>query len=109
MASPVYTASQQAHAQVLLERSKRWARGVRNRDGLAFVTFASSRLGKDGQPVYYRATESACNCPSFNYRLACSHQLAVKIEAEQARESVGPRSALDRMNELMSAQLVDAF
>lgn len=103
MAAPVYTPSMEAKAAILLEQAQTWARGVRNSDGLAFVVFTSSKP----QTIYY-TTESACSCPSFFHRGACSHQLAVKREAEAARAAVGPRRAT--YAELMAAQgLVDAF
>lgn len=103
MQPPVYTSSMEARAAVLVGQAQTWARGVRHRDGLAFVVFASSKPGT----VYY-TTESGCTCPSYWHRGACSHVLAVQVEARQARAAVGPR-ALDRMNELFDRQLVDAF
>jgi hypothetical protein len=90
MATNMVTDSMRAHAEVLLERSDRWARGVRNSDGRAFVLFTSSRQGKDGRPVlYYTAPDgSACTCPSYYHRGACSHAEACRLDAEAAREKV---------------------
>jgi hypothetical protein len=51
MAVKGYTPSMQAHADTLLARSSKWARGVRNSDGLAFVLFVGSQAGPDGQRV----------------------------------------------------------
>lgn len=81
MAQAVYTESMQANAARLVESAPTWTRGRRKRDGLTFVIFPSSKPGK----AHY-ANELACTCPSYNYRGACSHVLAVHIEAEQARE-----------------------
>jgi len=81
MAQAVYTESMQANAARLIESAATWTRGRRKRDGLTFVIFPSSKPGK----AHY-ANELSCTCPSYNYRGACSHVLAVHIEAEQARE-----------------------
>lgn len=95
----VYTQSMQAKASVLVEQAITWTRATRKSDGLAFVIFPSSKPGK----AWY-ATEYGCNCPSYTHRGACSHQLAVKTEAEQAREraAVKPRTTLEA---LMDKQL----
>jgi hypothetical protein len=98
MARAEVTASMTAHAQVLLERSSRWARGYDTRNGRQFVVFTSSR-SRDGQPVLYYtgAAGDGCTCKGFLYRGACSHAEACRIEAEQAREAVGskPRAKLE--------------
>lgn len=73
--TPAYTATMQAKAAMLVERAPRYT------------------------------TERGCNCPSYTHRLACSHVLAVKTEAEAARETVGYRPAADSD----SSDLVDAF
>ncbi len=109
MAQKQLTPSMQAHAAALFERADRWARGVRNRDGRAFVVFTSSRLDKAGRPVlYYTATDgSGCTCPSYYHRGMCAHAEACRLEAEAARAKVGPRRS--RYDELMANHLVDAF
>lgn len=85
----------EAHADVLLSRSDRWATGTLNETGLTFYLFTSSRLGPDGQPILYHTIRdgSFCDCPSYKYRSACCHSLAVKRAAEAAREAVGPKRA----------------
>jgi hypothetical protein len=93
----VPTASQEAYASVLLARSARWARGYRNSDGLQFVLFASSRTLRDGTPIYHMTSQEACTCPGFQYRGACSHQLAVAREAERAREQVTRRATYEEL------------
>lgn len=83
-----FTSSMHAQAEVLLARASRWARGERNKDGMAFFLFSSSRTTKDGTPIYHktRADGGWCSCPSFEYRQACSHALAAQMNAErQAR------------------------
>lgn len=84
MAAPtLYSKYQQEYAEALVTRAKFWTRATRKRDGLAFVIFPSS-LGRDS--AYY-TTETGCTCRGFASRGRCSHQLAVKIEAEAAREA----------------------
>ncbi len=83
-ASVGYTSSQIARAASLLESALTWTRGTRKRDGLAFVLFPSS---KPGHAYYTVCDGSACTCQGFFYRGACSHALACKMEAEQAREA----------------------
>lgn len=72
------------HADMLVQRAKFWTRGVRKSDGLAFVCFPSSR---GGRAAYY-TNERACSCPSFQFRHECAHRLAVRAEAEAARERI---------------------
>ena len=81
MAQAAYTLSQQASAERLLAQSLTWTRGRRKSDGLSFIIFPSS----DNRTAYY-ANERACTCRGFQHRGRCSHELAVKREAEQARE-----------------------
>lgn len=105
------TPSMAAHAQVLLERATTWARGYDTRTGRQFVIFTSSRC-KDGQPVlYYTAVDgSGCSCKSYLYRGACSHAEATRLDAEQAREKVGPRRATyDELFRGSGFELTDAF
>lgn len=85
MATAIITDSMKAQAQVLLERSSRWARGTRNSDGQAFVLFTSSRTDRDGNPIYHRthAAGQGCTCPSWQHRGACSHALACQMDAER--------------------------
>lgn len=100
----------EAHAEVLLERSDKWATGTLNETGLTFYLFTSSRLGPDGQPILYHTIRdgSFCDCKGFEYRRQCSHSLAAKRATEAAREAV-VRKPVRRYSELMSNHLVDAF
>lgn len=99
-------------AEILLARSSRWSRGwATTGDGqtVNVVSFLSSRTKRlpDGseQPVVYftRVDGACCSCPGFKSRQACSHAVACKMEAEQARDraAVKPRTKLD--------ELVDAW
>lgn len=72
------TTSLAAHAELLLNRSQSWSRGVRASDGLVFVLFS----GSTGQT--YMATAHACTCRGFLYRGQCAHQVAVRTEADRA-------------------------
>lgn len=111
MATAEITASMRAHAQVLLERSEKWARGYDTRNGRQFVVFTSSR-SKDGQPVLYYtgAAGDGCTCPSFLYRSACSHAEACRLEAEKARSAVGPkRASYEEIFQGSGFELTDAF
>jgi hypothetical protein len=104
------TDSMRAHAEVLLERSDRWARGYDTRNGRAFVIFTSSKIGQDGQPILYyaRPDGSGCTCKGYLWRGVCSHSEACRLDAEAAREKVARKRPSYR--ELMAAQgLVDAF
>jgi hypothetical protein len=85
---PMVTDSMRAYARVLLSKSPKWARGVDHEKGVAFVMFTSSRVDKDGKPIYHktRCDGAFCNCPGFYHRGVCSHALACRWEAEQARE-----------------------
>lgn len=102
------TPSMQAHAQALLARSRKWARGVRTRDGLAFVTFTSSRMNAHGLPIYYYSSERGCTCPGHRNRGICAHVVAIRMEAEQAREAVGPKPRTT-LEALMDKHLTSAF
>lgn len=102
MTAAVYSDSQRARAAILVEHAKTWTRGRRRRDNLAFVLFPSSKSGH----AYY-ANEMACTCAGFLHRGRCSHELAVRLEAEEAREQCAKPTA--RYEELMDAHLVDAF
>jgi hypothetical protein len=73
------TSSMTAHAELLLNRSAHWSRGVRAADGLVFVLFT----GSTGQT--YMTTDSGCTCRGFLYRGQCAHQVAVMTEAEKAQ------------------------
>ncbi len=98
-----YTDSQRARAAALVENAKLWTRGRRKRDGLAFVLFGSSKPGH----AYY-ANEFSCTCSGFLYRGKCSHELAVRTEAEAAREQFAPTvKTLKTYEEVYG--LVDAF
>jgi hypothetical protein len=79
------TPSMQAHAEVLLERASRWARGIDKSNGQAFVTFTSSRTDREGNPIYHKthAAGLGCTCPSWLHRGSCSHALACQIDAER--------------------------
>lgn len=59
--------------------------------------------------AYYLVNEVACECPDYQQAgNVCKHIRAVRMEAEAARESVGPRP-LDRLNALLDAHNVSAF
>lgn len=93
MATTVYTDSMKARAEILVSESKTWTRGRRKSDSLAFVIFPSSKPGR----AYY-STETACSCPSYYHRLACSHVLAVKTDNERVRaEADRPRKSYDAL------------
>jgi hypothetical protein len=83
------TPAQRAQAQVLLSRSHKWARGYDKQTGIQFVTFASSRMGKDGRPVFYRTRidGQGCTCEGARRYPICSHQLACRLDADRAREA----------------------
>ena len=81
VARPI-TPAQQRSADALLERSSRWARGIRHADSLAFVTFTSSRLSKAGTPVYYYTSADGCTCPGYFQRGQCCHHIAVLADLE---------------------------
>ena len=83
-AQKVYTRTQEQHAELLLTRAAFWTRGTRKRDGLAFVVFPSSRATPERPRAYY-STETACSCPSYNYRGRCAHELAVRTDNERVR------------------------
>jgi hypothetical protein len=89
------TTAMEAHAQVLLARSHKWAEGTEVETGRAFYLFASSRTDPEGRPMYHRTARdgSACTCPSYYHRGACSHAEACRLAAERAREAVGPKRA----------------
>lgn len=73
MALGVYTPSMEASATVLVENAHTWTRGVVKRTGARFVIFPSSKPG-----AAHYASADACTCRSWNFRLACSHVLAVR-------------------------------
>ena len=103
------TPTMKAHAEVLLARSARWARGIDKRRNVAFVTFTSSKLDRDGNPILYytRCDGGACTCHSYRHRGMCCHAEACRLEAEAAREAAcRPRTMLD---ELLDQHLVSAF
>lgn len=81
----IATPSMRAHAEVLVERSSRWARGFDHMTGHRFVMFVSSRTDKDGKPIYHktRADGLGCTCESWLYRSACSHALACQWDTER--------------------------
>ena len=82
--SRVYTNTQKQHAELLLTRAPFWTRGTRKRDGLAFVIFPSTQATAERPRAYY-STETACSCPSYQYRGRCAHELAVRTDNERAR------------------------
>ena len=84
MTTQAYTISQQASAERLLADSLIWVRGRRKADGVSFVVFPSS----NGRSAYYASllNGGACTCRGFLHRGRCSHELALKRDAEQARE-----------------------
>jgi len=94
VARPI-TPAQQKAADELLALSSRWARGVRHEDGLTFVTFTSSHLDKDGQPIYYYTSERGCTCLGFANRGRCCHSIAVlaDLEHQAVEERVTPLRA----------------
>lgn len=81
-----FTSSMQAHAEVLVSRRSRWCKGQRNSDGAPMFLFSSSRTDTEGRPIIHRtrADGGYCSCPSFEFRQACSHALAVRMAKEQA-------------------------
>lgn len=81
MTAQQFTPSMQANAERLVSMAHTWTRATRKRDRMAFVIFPSSKPGR----AYY-SNERACTCPSYTHRLACSHVLACRLEAEEARE-----------------------
>lgn len=108
--SAFVTAAMQAHATVLLARSARWARGIDNRSHRAFVCFSSSRVDREGQPIYWRTAVdgSLCSCTGWLHRGICAHAVACKAEAERAREAVA-RKPTHTYEELYGSDLTDAF
>ena len=78
----VYTETMAANAAQWLQTAPVWTRGTRKADGLALVIFPSASVPGTG----HYTTETACSCKGFQHRGRCSHVLAVKIEARQARE-----------------------
>lgn len=110
MAQRMITPAMQAHADTLLSRSAKWARGIDNRSHRAFVCFSSSRVDSKGQPIYWRTAVdgSSCQCPGWLYRGICAHSVACKAEAERAREAVS-RKPKHTYEELYGTDLVDAF
>lgn len=105
------TASMNAYAEILLSRSDRWARGRRNRDGVQFVTFASSRRDKDGQPIYHQTAidGSGCTCTGYLWRGICSHAIACRMDAERARERAACRPRYEDLYRGSGVELTDAF
>lgn len=102
----------QAHADVLIARSHKWAEGIRHRDGLKTYQFTSSRQNPDGSYAMYMASELGCTCPGHRNRGRCAHVLAIKTVAEQAREraAVKPRTTLEAlMDEWADSRTVSAF
>jgi len=63
MATTMVTDSMRAYAQVLLSKSSKWARGIDHERGVAFVMFTSSRVDKDGKPIYHRRAVMAMGVP----------------------------------------------
>lgn len=100
--SAVYTVSMIARANQLVSESFKWTRGRRKSDGLTFVIFPSSKPGR----TYY-SSQIGCTCPSWSYRKACSHVLALVTEATKAQESAGRKPLLKTYEEIYG--LVDAF
>lgn len=87
MTVPVYTPSMLASALSHYDRRHEWVRGMCKRTGKAFVQFESSRKPPEGKPQkVYRANETHCTCPGFDYHHGiCSHVLAVNMETSAAR------------------------
>jgi hypothetical protein len=108
MATTLVTPSMQAHADVLLHRSERWARGVDNEKGVAFFLFVSSRTDREGRPIYHKTTRdgSGCTCPSYYHRGICAHALAAQRAAERARAQAAKPS---KRYEDLWPDNVDAF
>lgn len=106
MATEVYPDGMHAHADILLSRSDKWAVSTVHATGLVYYTFTSSRVDKHGKPIYYHTVRGNgfCDCPGYAWRRTCSHSIAVKREAEIAREAAvrKPRPSYDQM---MDAQL----
>jgi hypothetical protein len=69
----------EAHKLVLLNHADKWAKSVRNTDGLVYTMFS----GSAGQT--YWTTEKSCSCKGFEWRQRCAHQAAVAEQAERAR------------------------
>ena len=93
MATKTSMTASEAHAEILLSRSHKWAEGVEPSTGRAFYLFTSSKTDRDGAPVIYRTARdgSGCTCKSYWYRGSCCHSIAASRAAEQAREKVGYR------------------
>ena len=59
---------------------------------LAVVVFKSSKKDKEGRPLVHRCTELSCSCLGNHYHGGiCSHLLAVRMDAEQARRKMERR------------------
>jgi hypothetical protein len=85
-----------AYMQVLLSRSHKWARGHDFTRDLPFVMFASSRLDKDGKPIYYKTRADGrpgCTCLGYLHRGVCSHSKAVCEQFKREQEEVAHRRA----------------
>lgn len=86
----IVTPTMQDHADILLARAEKWARGRRNRDGLEFILFASSRTLADGTPIMNmtRADGIACTCPGHRHRDICAHVIAVREHNRRQAQAV---------------------
>ncbi len=94
------TTLDEAHAMAL--QGHRWHRG-RSKDGRRSFYVIPSRTERN---VAHWTTTYGCTCRGHRRNGDCAHSEAVRMF--EAREAV-TRKPLDRYNELMARQLVDAF
>ena len=106
MAREVYTDGMHAHAQTLYARRHLWAEGTLMSSGLTFYLFTSSKTNPDDSPKLYHTVRdgSFCSCKGYTYRRTCSHSIAVRRAAEEARAAVTRRP---RLEDMMDAHMDD--
>lgn len=102
MATAMVTDTIRQHANVLLASANKWARGRRNRDGMEFFLFASSRTLADGTPIMnmVRTDGIACTCPGHRHRDICAHVVAVREYNERQARALTANRARPRYTDL---------
>lgn len=101
MTTQMYSKSVQKRVDELLAVADRWAEGVDLKTGVRFVTFASSRPPKDGEPmVVYRTRldgkPGACTCPGARKSKTgrCCHGLACRAYTQRVQEQAAKPTKL---------------